>query len=82
MSFSETPFWIWWREYGKHFEALAIIVLLIILWFVYADNSTKLEETQESCPCAFQYCVNDPTEFNVPIQLNLSGIIEEDDLVK
>lgn len=58
MSFKESEFWIWWKEYGKHFEALSVIILLIFTIYHYYDNTTTLKEVQISCPCAFKYCVD------------------------
>lgn len=49
MDFKDTPFWKWWREYGKHLEAVAIIILLITVWYAYSDNSKLQKEISLSC---------------------------------
>lgn len=53
MDFKDSAFWIWWKEYGKHIEALLIIGLLIMAWMSYTENSKQLKEAREVCPCAF-----------------------------
>lgn len=49
MTFKETDFWQWWREYGKHIEALLIIVLLVVVWFSYTNNSKLQEKISHTC---------------------------------
>lgn len=49
MGFKESSFWKWWKEYGKHFEALAIIILLISVWFVYSQNNKLSVEIKQNC---------------------------------
>lgn len=49
MDFKESAFWIWWKEYGKHIEAVAIIGLLILCWFTYHKNNKLQEKIENKC---------------------------------
>lgn len=54
MTFKESALWIWWKEYGKHIEALIIILLLITVWFSYHKNTNELRDAKENHPCILQ----------------------------
>lgn len=77
MAFKDSAFWIWWSEYGKHVEALAIIILLFSVWFAYRENSSSLKEVKEFCPCALfdnaKEYLNKPVDVYVDLEkLNIT----------
>ena len=49
MGFKESPLWIWWKEYGKHIEALFIILLLSAVWFAYSENNKLSVDIKNNC---------------------------------
>lgn len=72
-NFTSSKEWIWWMKYGKHIEALAIILLLIFTFSSYHNNTEKLKEVEKTCPCAFQYCVKNKSDLQIDSsQLNLN----------
>jgi hypothetical protein len=38
-----------WKQYGQHIEALAIILLLVLVWFTYASNNKLQKEINVNC---------------------------------
>jgi len=49
MAFKDTKVWAFWKEYGKHIEALAILIAItLVLTAVYNDRNLK-QEISENC---------------------------------
>lgn len=83
MDFKNSPYWIWWKEYGKHIEALAIIGLLILVWFAYHENNNLSEEIKNSCGWEREdyrcYCEKSDVieiENKIKNELNPDGILD------
>jgi hypothetical protein len=38
-----------WAEYGKHIEAVIVILLLITVWYSYNKNNKLQKEIKENC---------------------------------
>ena len=78
MEIKKTAFWIWWKEYGKHLEAILIIGLLIITWYAYSNNRKVQEEIKENCGWGDEdyFCMCEKSEVmelkNKMNQVNLS----------
>jgi len=47
--FQESSFWLWWKKYGMHIEALLIIALFLILIFLYMTNNKLQKEISLNC---------------------------------
>ncbi len=75
MAFKDGKVWAFWKEYGKHIEALGILIaLVLVLTAVYNDRNLK-KEISENCGWGEEdyYCYCEKSE-SMAIKNKMEGV--------